>query len=55
MKRFEETLMELLHKNTAPTYAELIAKARQIRPVCTNPANYKEKELDLPLIGEFMD
>lgn len=41
------------------THDTLLHKARQIRPVCTNPASYRQglldEEKDAPLTGEFYD
>ena len=48
LARYEKRIDEVMRE-------KLMARARQIRPVKTNPASYTKAELDLPLTGEFHD
>jgi hypothetical protein len=57
MIKSEEILVEILQPMKWPEFERdrLMQRAKQIPRVLTNPGSYQPKELDYPLIGEFVD
>lgn len=52
VSRWEDNLSDLLQ---ADIWRELHRKAKQVRPVRTNPGSYQMSELEMPETGEFVD